>query len=90
MYSAGAHTTIGTVSNFILAMLLYPEVLRKAREEIDRVVGTERLPIMSDRADLPYVESVLLETLRWYPVAPLGELTHLSMRPSWASVKRMC
>ncbi|CAE6452246.1 unnamed protein product [Rhizoctonia solani] len=72
MYSAGAHTTIGTVSNFILAMLLYPEVLRKAREEIDRVVGTERLPIMSDRADLPYVESVLLETLRWYPVAPLA------------------
>ncbi|ELU38334.1 cytochrome P450 [Rhizoctonia solani AG-1 IA] len=72
MYSAGAHTTVGTISNFLLAMILYPDVLRKAREEVDRVVGTERLPLISDRADLPYIESVLLETLRWYPVAPLA------------------
>ncbi|KAL5639705.1 hypothetical protein ACGC1H_006332 [Rhizoctonia solani] len=72
MYSAGAHTTVGTISNFILAMVLYPEVFRKAQEEIDRVVGSERLPLISDRADLPYIECVLLETLRWYPVAPLA------------------
>ncbi|EUC61305.1 cytochrome P450 family protein [Rhizoctonia solani AG-3 Rhs1AP] len=72
MYSAGAHTTVGTISNFILAMVLYPEVFRKAQEEIDRVVGSERLPLVSDRVDLPYIECVLSETLRWYPVAPLA------------------
>ncbi|EUC61286.1 cytochrome P450 family protein [Rhizoctonia solani AG-3 Rhs1AP] len=72
MYSGGVHNTIATLGNFIAAMVLYPEVARKAREEIDRVIGTERLPTISDRADLPYLECVLLETLRWHPVAPLG------------------
>lgn len=71
MYNAGSHTTVGTLRNFILAMILYPEVARKAREEMDRVVGTERLPGMADRGNLPYLECIFLETLRWYPVAPL-------------------
>ncbi|CAE6444152.1 unnamed protein product [Rhizoctonia solani] len=72
MYSGGIHNTHATLANFITAMVLYPEVAQKAREEIDRVIGTERLPTISDRADLPYLECVLLETLRWQPVAPLG------------------
>ncbi|QRW17878.1 cytochrome P450 family protein [Rhizoctonia solani] len=42
-----------------------------AREEMDRVVGTDRLPTMSDRPKLPYLECILLETMRWYPVTPL-------------------
>jgi hypothetical protein len=74
MYSAGAHTTVGTIRNFILAMVLYPEVFRKAHEEVNRVVGTERLLKMSDRVDLPYLKCVLLETLRWQPVVPLVSL----------------
>ncbi|KAI6042051.1 cytochrome P450 [Pisolithus marmoratus] len=41
-------------------------------EEIDRVVGTDRLPDFSDRPNLPYIEAVLLETIRWVPVGPLG------------------
>ncbi|EUC61288.1 cytochrome P450 family protein [Rhizoctonia solani AG-3 Rhs1AP] len=72
MYGGGAHTTVGILNNFILAMLLYPKVAEKAREEIDRVVGADRLPTISDRPDLPYLECVLLETLRWYPVTPLS------------------
>ncbi|CAE6421570.1 unnamed protein product [Rhizoctonia solani] len=72
MYGGGAHTTVGILSNFVLAMLLHPKVAEKAREEIDRVVGMDRLPTISDRPDLPYLECVLLETLRWYPVTPLS------------------
>ncbi|KAB5588223.1 Cytochrome P450 family protein [Ceratobasidium theobromae] len=72
MYGGGAHTTVGILNNFILAMVLYPKVARKAREEIDRVVGPERLPGIPDRPDLPYLECVLLETMRWYPVTPLS------------------
>jgi hypothetical protein len=74
IYSGGVHNTLATFSNFIVAMMLYPEVARKAREEIDRVVGNERLPAVSDRDNLPYLECILLETLRWHPVAPLGRL----------------
>ena len=53
-------------------MLLHPQVQRLGQEEIDRVIGRERLPSFQDRGDLPYVEAVFLECLRWYPVIPTG------------------
>ena len=56
----------------MLAMTLYPEVQARAQEEIDRVVGHDRLPDFSDRDNLPYVEAILMETLRWHPITPLG------------------
>ncbi|KAJ1301083.1 hypothetical protein OPQ81_003501 [Rhizoctonia solani] len=75
MYAGGVHSTVTTMSNFIAAMMLHPRVARKAREEIDRVVGVDRLPTISDRADLPYLECVLSETLRWHPAAAM-EVPH--------------
>ena len=42
------------MTNFILAMAQYPEVLGKAQKEIDSIVGTGRLPDFSDRPHLPY------------------------------------
>ena len=53
-------------------MIMYPEVQRKAQEEIDRVIGNDRLPTLADQPNLPYVEAVAKEVLRWNPVAPLG------------------
>ncbi|KAI0063334.1 cytochrome P450 [Artomyces pyxidatus] len=72
LFGAGADTPISTLMSFILAMTLYPEVQRKAQEEIERVVGTDRLPDMSDRPNLPYIEAIVKETLRWNPAAPMG------------------
>ena len=46
-------------------MMLNPQVLKRAQEEIDRVVGTGRLPDFSDRDDLPYVECIVKETMRF-------------------------
>ncbi|KAH7341834.1 cytochrome P450 [Rhizoctonia solani] len=71
MYNAGSHTTVSTLNNFILAMVQYPNILRKAQEEMDRIIGTERLPTMSDRPNLSYLECIILETMRWYPITPL-------------------
>lgn len=45
-------------------MALFPKVQEKAQKEIDRVIGSKRMPTWSDRADLPYVRAVLEETLR--------------------------
>ena len=53
-------------------MSLYPEVQKKAQEEIDRVIGGDRLPVNADKPNLPYIEAVMKETHRWHPVAPLG------------------
>jgi cytochrome P450 len=51
---------------------LHPATQTRAQEEIDRVVGTERLPTLEDRESLPYVEALWRETLRWRPALPVG------------------
>ncbi|KAF9061660.1 cytochrome P450 [Rhodocollybia butyracea] len=76
--AAGADTTVSTISSAILALLLQPEVQTKVQEELDRVVGRSRLPNFDDRTNLPYLEAVLTESLRWNPVSPLS-LPHRSM-----------
>ena len=57
---------------FFLAMAMHPEAQRKAQEELDRVVGSERLPEFEDRSSLPYLSALLKEVLRWHPVTPIG------------------
>jgi cytochrome P450 len=64
--------TTSTLMAFALAMVSYPDVQRRAQAEINSVIGRDRLPVFEDRASLPYIESVLRETLRWQPVGPLG------------------
>lgn len=44
-------------------MTLFPEVQRKAQEEIDQVLGG-RLPAVADRGKLPYVDAIVKEVLR--------------------------
>ncbi|TFY68452.1 hypothetical protein EVJ58_g996 [Rhodofomes roseus] len=53
-------------------MVLHPEVYTKLQNEVDRVVGKDRLPSLEDRPDLTYVDCVLKETYRWNPPLPLG------------------
>ena len=52
-------------------MARHPEIQRKAQEEIDRVVGTDRLPTIEDRESLPYLNLVIAEVLRYNPIAPI-------------------
>ena len=63
---------MSVLQSFFMAMILYPEVQRKAQEQLDVVVGRERLPEFSDRESLPYIEAVLMECFRWHPQTPLG------------------
>ena len=53
-------------------MQLYPEVQKKAQDEILRVVGTGRLPQVADRDSLPYVGAVITETMRLHPSVAVG------------------
>jgi hypothetical protein len=64
--------TTSTLFVFILVMVLNPEVQAKAQAEIDRIVGKDRLPDFNDRSSLPYVDTILRETLRWHPVVLFG------------------
>ncbi|TBU23726.1 cytochrome P450, partial [Dichomitus squalens] len=77
IYSAAAETTFATLCGFFLAMSLYPDVQRKAQAELDTVVGPGRLPELKDLDQLPYVNAVVKEALRWHHPAPLG-IPHVS------------
>ncbi|KAF5367330.1 hypothetical protein D9757_010117 [Collybiopsis confluens] len=69
---AGAHTPVSALMFWVLAMVAHPNVQRKAQEELDRVVGRDRLPNLEDRPSLPYIEAIIKEVLRWHPVTPCG------------------
>lgn len=60
---------------FFVAMLLYPDIQKKAQEELDSVIGRDRLPTFKDRPRLPFVDAVGKEVLRWCPITPVGEFT---------------
>ncbi|KAI0253751.1 cytochrome P450 [Lactifluus subvellereus] len=63
---------IGALKTLLLAMLLYPDIQKKAQDELDVVTGRERLPTFEDRPRLPFVDAVCKEVLRWRPVTPLA------------------
>lgn len=75
LYAAGSDSTVAIMESVILAFLLFPEVVERAHDEIDRVVGSNRLPTFDDRKNLPYVDAIIKEAWRWNPVGPMG-LTH--------------
>lgn len=50
--------------------MLNPSVCIKAQKEIDRVVGSDRLPTFEDMKDLPYLEALIMEIQRWRGPAP--------------------
>lgn len=84
-FAPGSHTfladgkqTVCSIETFLLAMTIYPEMQRKAQDEIDRVLGAGRHPKVADRASLPYIDAVVKEVLRWHPVAPMG-IPHMSI-----------
>ncbi|KAG6511023.1 hypothetical protein ZIOFF_029072 [Zingiber officinale] len=61
------------IAEWLLAHLLErPDIMRKVVEELDRVVGKERLVVESDFARLPYVKACAREALRLHPAAPFN------------------
>ena len=65
--------SVSQVHGFFLIMLLEQDIQRKAQEEIDRVIGPDRLPDFSDRDNLPYLEAVVKEVTRFHTVVAAGE-----------------
>ncbi|KZW03029.1 cytochrome P450 [Exidia glandulosa HHB12029] len=78
MFVAGLDTTLSSLRSFFHAMVLNPSIQRLAQEEIDRVIPDGRLPTLHDRHRLPYVDAVVREIMRRYPVLPLAVAHRLS------------
>ncbi|KAF2277562.1 cytochrome P450 [Westerdykella ornata] len=82
LIEAGSETTGTTLNNFVLCMVLFPEAQKKAQEELDRVIGSDRMPNWEDEKDLPYVRSLIKEVLRWRPVNKFG-MPHATSEDDW-------
>ncbi|KAK3903491.1 cytochrome P450 [Staphylotrichum tortipilum] len=76
-FGAGVETSAGSLASFLLACAKFGDsFIPRAQAELDRVVGSDRLPTFDDLASLDYVRSIVSETLRWRPVAVLGGTPH--------------
>lgn len=71
LLAAGSDTSAGTMEWVMALLINHPQVLKKAQNEIDKVIGNDRLVDESDIPNLPYLRCIINETLRLYPAGPL-------------------
>lgn len=74
---AGQDTLWSSLLVWVFNMVLHPDIQAKARKAVDEVVGRDRLPTLEDRPNIPYLDCMLQEILRWSPALPLG-IAHAS------------
>ncbi|KAL6853812.1 hypothetical protein ACP4OV_019841 [Aristida adscensionis] len=71
MITAGMDTTVISVEWAMAELVRNPRVQEKVQEELDRVVGGDRVMQETDFPDLPYLQAVVKESLRLHPPTPL-------------------
>jgi cytochrome P450 len=76
LFGAGSDTSSSTLITFVLACCAFPEILQKAWEELDRVVGHHRSPTWDDEPELVYTKALVKEVFRWRSVAIIGGQPH--------------
>lgn len=76
LFGAGSDTSSSTLVTFVLACCAFPEAVKKAQAEIDRVVGPNRSPHWDDSPNMPYINAFVKEVLRWRSVAIIGGQPH--------------
>src|SRR5882757_6874569 len=77
---AGHETTSGLLSCTLYALLKHPDVLKKAYEEVDRVLGSDigAKPTYQQVTQLGYITQILKEALRLWPPAPAYGISPLA------------
>ena len=69
----GSESTMSSVLSWGVHLLSsLPDVQERAQEEIDHVIGRERLPEVSDRRSMPYMEATIWEILRYGCILPIS------------------
>ncbi|KAD6119719.1 hypothetical protein E3N88_10990 [Mikania micrantha] len=69
--AAGTDTSAISVEWALAELINHPNIMKKAVEEIDQVVGKNRLLNEKDIPNLPYLQAIVKESLRLHPTAPL-------------------
>ncbi|XP_053117708.1 cytochrome P450 2C19-like [Hemicordylus capensis] len=72
IFLAGTETASTSLRYTLMVLTEHPAVEAKIHEELDRVIGRERPPVMKDRPQMPYTNAVLHEAQRFLDLFPLG------------------
>ena len=59
MIEAGSETTNMQLNNMLVGILSNPDVVSRAHEELDRVIGYDRPPNFADEPNLPYIRAIV-------------------------------
>lgn len=70
MFGAGTDTTSNTLEWAMAEVLRNPEIMAKAKEEIEAVIGKAKIVKENEVSKLPYLLSIVKETLRMHPPVP--------------------
>ncbi|GKZ73713.1 hypothetical protein AnigIFM50267_010649 [Aspergillus niger] len=72
LQQAGFEATLTILRLVIKTVVLHPHCLREAQQELDRVVGPDRLPSFGDIPQLSYINAILNEAMRWQTPIPFA------------------
>ncbi|KAL8485842.1 hypothetical protein ACS0TY_027945 [Phlomoides rotata] len=77
-------TSATTIEWAINEVLRHPHIIKKAKEELDRIIGRNRWVQETDLSQLPYIESIIKETFRVHPLATLLA-PHCAINDCWVA-----
>ncbi|KAE8389473.1 cytochrome P450 [Aspergillus alliaceus] len=83
IYQAGVDIMTSSLRLFLMACILHPEAVSAAQEELQRVLGNNRLPNFKDMDNLPFIDAFIKEVLRWRPLAAIGAPHSLTEEDSY-------
>ena len=72
VFIAGMETTASTLCWALMCLIHNPDVQKRLHQELDQVIGHDRLPDLEDKKNLPYLEATITETLRLSSIGPLS------------------
>uniref|UniRef100_A0A5B6ZBJ4 Flavonoid 3'-monooxygenase n=1 Tax=Davidia involucrata TaxID=16924 RepID=A0A5B6ZBJ4_DAVIN len=72
LFTAGTDTSSSTVEWAIAELIRHPKILAQARNELDSVIGPDRLVTESDLTKLTFLQAIIKETFRLHPSTPLS------------------
>ena len=72
LFGAGFETTSATIYWGLAYLIKYPDIQRQLQEELDHVIGRQRLPMLADITSLPLLQATVYELLRVTSLAPLS------------------
>jgi len=79
LFGAGSDTSASGITVMIMAAACHPDAQARVQDELNEVVGMDRVPTFGDWDMLPQLHAFMLEALRWRPVTPIG-FAHRAMK----------